>query len=158
MKKPKQPGLLGWREWVQLPTLGVDWIKAKVDTGARTSSLHAFDIRRLVQDGAPWVRFTIHPWQGSREGAVTVECRLVDTRSVKSSSGVAEPRPVIRVPLAIGDKTYDIDLTLTSRDEMGFRMLLGREALRGRYQVDPGRSYLAPVPSLAVRRLNREKA
>jgi len=149
---------LGWREWVQLPTLGVPWIKAKVDTGARTSSLHAFALKEMQRGEERWVRFVVHPWQGSRDGAVQVEAPLVDNRAVKSSSGVAEPRPVIRVPLCIDDVVFDVDLTLTRRDEMGFRMLLGREALRGRYLVDPGRSYLAAVPARDVRKLNREKA
>jgi hypothetical protein len=149
---------LGWREWVQLPSLDVPWIKVKVDTGARTSSLHAFGLKEFERDGERWVRFVVHPWQGSREGAVTVEAPLVDNRAVKSSSGVAEPRPVIRVPLSISGETFDVDLTLTRRDEMGFRMLLGREALRGRYVVDPGRSYLAAVPPRDVRQRNREKA
>ncbi len=134
---------LGWREWVQLPELGVRNIKAKLDTGARTSALHAFGIREFVRDGVEMVRFEIHPVQRSAAAAVRSEATVVDRRSIRSSAGHQELRPVISTLLKVGDSAWPIELTLTSRDEMGFRMLLGRQALRGRAVVDPGHSYRA---------------
>lgn len=134
---------LGWREWVQLPVLGVSSIKAKLDTGARTSAIHAFDLREFVQDGVETVRFEIHPVQRSSAASVQAEAVVVDRRAVRSSGGHAELRPVIMTTLRIGDAEWPIEVTLTRRDAMGFRMLLGRQALRGRAVVDPGRSYQA---------------
>jgi predicted deacylase len=131
---------------VRLPELGGDWIKAKVDTGARSSSLHAFDLETFERDGAPWVRFLTHPTHGSNETGGPVEAALLDMRAVKSSSGETEVRPAIRTTLAMADATREIELTLTNRDEMGFRMLLGREALRGSFEVDPGRSFVTGKP------------
>lgn len=147
--------MVGWREWVGLPDLGTEWIKCKVDTGARSSSLHAFNIELFDRDGVQWVRFEVHPWQRSAMDAVRAEAPLADLRSVKSSSGKSEERPVIRSRVVIGEHEHEIDLTLTLRDEMGFRMLLGREALRTRFIVDPGRSYLAGRPPADVREANR---
>ncbi|MFK8001930.1 MAG: ATP-dependent zinc protease [Polyangiales bacterium] len=146
---------IGWREWVGLPELKTEWIKCKVDTGARSSSLHAFDIELFEHDCARWVRFEVHPWQGSAMDAVRVEAPLADLRTVKSSSGKSEERPVIRSLVVIAGQQHAIDITLTLRDEMGFRMLLGREALRRRFVVDPGSSYLAGRPPPAVREANR---
>lgn len=144
--------VVGWREWVRLPSVGVDWIKAKVDTGARTSSLHAFDLT-VLDDGAR-VRFAIHPWQrGSRDEAV-VELPVHDVRSVRSSSGHAEDRYVVRLPLVLGGRSVDAEVTLTGRDEMGFRMLIGREALVQGFLVDPALSYAGGRPERAVRRRN----
>jgi hypothetical protein len=134
---------LGWREWASLPELGVEAIKAKLDTGARTSALHAFDLERFDRDDTEMVRFQIHPHQRSAEGAVTVECPLVDERWVRNSGGQRELRPVIETTVRIGARAWPIELTLTRRDAMGFRMLLGRQALRKRALVDPGRSYRA---------------
>jgi hypothetical protein len=135
-------GVLGWREWVGLPQFGIDYIKAKVDTGARTSALHAFVLESFERDGRPWVRFEIHPWQRSDDESASVEAPVVEWRSVRSSSGDEEDRPVLRTPVAVGGRVVRIELTLTRRDQMGFRMLLGREAVRRRFLVDPGRSYL----------------
>ncbi len=140
---------------MSLPGLDVEWIKAKSDTGARSSSLHAFDLETFERDGQRWVRFEIHPWQRSINDARVVEVPMADERAVKSSSGRAQLRPVIRTVLRINGIETEIDLTLTRRDEMGFRMLLGREALRGRFVVDPGRSYLTGRPPRAVHLLNR---
>lgn len=138
------PGaVLGWREWVALPELGVDAIKAKLDTGARTSSLHAFRLRRFTREGEAMVRFEIHPVQRSTAGAREVEARVVDERPVRSSSGQQEVRPVILTQVEVGGERWSIELTLARRDAMGFRMLLGRQALRHRAVVDPGRSFLA---------------
>ncbi|MFT4623971.1 MAG: putative deacylase [Myxococcota bacterium] len=144
MKKPLVP--VGWREWVRLPDLGGDWVKAKVDTGARSSSLHAFDLEPFERDGEQWLRFAVHPSGKDADEHRWVEAKLLETRAVKSSTGVSEDRPVIRTALAVGSIRRTIDLTLTRRDEMGFRMLLGREALRGAFEVDPGRSFLTGLP------------
>lgn len=134
--------VIGWREWVALPGLGIARIKAKVDTGARSSALHAVDQEPIERDGERWMRFTVHPLQRSHEGAVRAEAPLVDRRKVRSSSGRAELRPVVRVEVEVGGLRYPVELTLTRRDQMGFRMLLGRTALRRRFLVNPGRSFL----------------
>ena len=147
--------LAGWREWVALPDLGVDWVKAKLDTGARSSTIHAFDITETERDGERWVRFTIHPWQGSDADIVEAECPVLDVREVRSSSGHAEERYVVPVDLRLMGRTVRAEITLSRRDEMGFRMLVGREALRQGYVVDPSRSYLGGRPPLALRRRNR---
>lgn len=145
-KRP--PTVLGWREWVGLPRLGVESIKVKLDTGARTSSLHAFDLFRFDRDGKPMVRFEVHPRQRSSDGAVGVEAEVIDERWIRNSGGGRELRPVIETEIRIGDATWPIELTLTRRDQMGFRMLLGRQALRRRALVDPGRSFRAgPRPA-----------
>lgn len=150
---------MGWREWVALPGLGIDWIKVKVDTGARSSTLHAIDVHRFERDGAAWVRFAVHPYQ--RDFAKTVRCEapLVDERHVRSSVGHVQHRPVIRAVVRSGAVEWPVEITLTNRDAMGFRMLLGRQAIRHRFVVDPGRSYLAGRrPPLAVRRIHRKRA
>ncbi len=133
---------LGWREWVALPDLGVKRIKVKVDTGARTSALHAEDIRVFRRRGQPKVSFTLYPFQRSRRGAVHVEADLVEKRVVRSSVGVETQRPVIRTHLELAGHRRLIEVTLVNRDIMGFRMLLGREAIKGCYLVDPGHSFL----------------
>jgi hypothetical protein len=138
--RPGRPRI-GWREWVALPDLSIERIKAKVDTGARSSSLHAFDIRILVR-AKPVVQFKVHPIQHEGNVEITCEAPLLEQRWVRSSNGKRELRPVVRTQLALGDDSWSIDLTLTSRDTMGFRMLLGREAVRQRFTVDPGVSYL----------------
>jgi hypothetical protein len=136
------PRVIGWREWVGLPDLGVKQIKAKVDTGARTSSLHAFDLERFRRRKKDWVRFVIHPLQRDVKRSIVAEAVLLDERAVKSSSGHAEVRAVILTTLSLGPDTWEIELTLTNRDAMGFRMLLGRQAIKSTLLVDPGRSYL----------------
>lgn len=147
--------LAGWREWVRLPDAGVAWIKAKLDTGARTSALHAFDLEEYDRDGAPWVRYAVHPWQANDDDPVRVESPVVDTREVRSSSGHSEERLVVPMTLQLVGLSITAEVTLSRRDEMGFRMLVGREALRQGLVVDPGRSYLGERPPLAVRRHNR---
>jgi hypothetical protein len=134
--------LIGWREWVLLPDLSPVPVKAKIDTGARTSVLHAFRLAVRTRSDEVWVDFEIHPVQHSQAHSTPVSCPVVGFRQVRSSSGHLERRPVIRTPVRIGPHRFEIDLTLTSRDEMGFRMLLGRAAVRRRFWVDPGRSFL----------------
>lgn len=150
--------LTGWREWVSLPDLGVDWIKAKIDTGARTSSLHAFDIQEFERDGEAWVRFRVKPWQDSQEDAVVVESPIHDRRAVRSSSGHAQERLVVQLMILLVDREVMAEVTLSNRDEMGFRMLIGREALRRGYVVDPARSFLGGRAPREARRRNRGRA
>lgn len=145
----------GWREWIALPDLGVDWIKAKIDTGARTSSLHAFDVAEFTRDGEDWVRFAVHPWQESQEDAVVHECRVHDRRAVRSSSGHAEDRIVVILRMRLAGKEVAGEVTLTNRDEMGFRMLIGRQVLRRGFLVDPARSFLGGRAPREARRRNR---
>jgi hypothetical protein len=143
-KKKKNPGLLpiiGWRETVALPDLTVPHIKAKVDTGARSSSLHAFDLKTFQKDGQDWCQFEIHPNQRNSRDEVVVEVPVLEYRRVRSSNGTSSMRPVILTHVALLGFTWEIELTLANRDEMGFRMLLGREALRGRFLVDSGGSF-----------------
>jgi hypothetical protein len=144
MTAPQKPVkvAVGWREWIALPSLGITAIKAKIDTGARSSSLHAFDVESFERDGAPWVRFVVHPLQRDCESSLHAEAPVLEFRHVRSSSGHLTHRPVIRAEVELDNRRWAIELTLASRDEMGFRMLLGREAVRGRFVVDPGRSYV----------------
>ena len=146
---PNRP-VIGWREWVRLPDLGGLWIKAKSDTGARTSSLHASEIEEFDHEGQNWARFVVQPLQKSAKHAETVQGEVVAHRAIRSSSGVSELRPIVKTTLQLGEACFDIELSLSRRDEMGFRMLLGREALRRRVVVDPGRSYLAGLPPAEV--------
>jgi hypothetical protein len=147
--------MLGWREWVALPDWGVAHLKAKIDTGARTSSLHAFGLEWFDRGGNPWVRFEIHPLQRSVASSIVAEAPVIATRDVKSSSGDTEHRPVVHTTLVIAGRAVIAEVTLTRRDEMGFRMLVGREALRNRFVVDPGVSYLGGRPDKSIRRRNR---
>lgn len=133
--------VIGWREWVLLPDLLDLPIKAKVDTGARTSSIHSFGTRMFVEQGAPWAEFLIHPVQRRRQPEVACVAPVVGERLVRSSNGEAARRLVIETRICIGELTWPIQLTLADRDAMGFRMLLGRQALRGRFLIDPSRSF-----------------
>lgn len=133
---------LGWREWVQMLDFGPAKIKAKIDTGARTSAIHAEDIVIFRRKGKRMVRFRLYPVQRSREKALLVETELLEKRKVRSSVGHETNRPVIVVHLTIGQFSWPIELTLVNRDIMGFRMLIGRQAIRKRFLVDPGRSFL----------------
>ncbi len=132
------PDTIGWREWIGLPELGVEAIKAKIDTGARTSALHVWD---LVVTGSQ-AAFMLHPVQRRRVPSIAATADITDWRWVRSSSGHRQHRPVIRTTLQLGEQAWESEMTLTSRDEMGFRMLLGRTALARRFVVDPARSYV----------------
>ena len=148
---------IGWREWVSLPVLGIPAIKAKIDTGARSSSLHAFDVETFRRGKDDWVRFHVHPLQRSTRAAVAGEARVLEYRRVRSSNGLAADRPVIVTEIELLGQRWPIELTLANRDEMGFRMLLGREALRRRLSEIPGRSYRAGIPR-HVRRRKRTRS
>ena len=142
---------------MSLPSIGVPWLKAKLDTGARTSAIHAFDLEEFERDGVPWVHYSVHPWQRSAEDSVVAESPIVDRRGVRSSSGHTEERLVVMLELSLVGHRVDAEMTLSRRDEMGFRMLVGREALRRGFLVDPGRSYVGGRPPRSSRRKNRGK-
>jgi hypothetical protein len=132
--------IIGWREWISLPELGIVRVKAKIDTGARSSSLHTYEIEPFQVDGRPFVRFKVHPIQRHDEFSVTCQAPVHDIRPVRSSSGEVSERFVIQTLVRWMGESWTVDLTLFNRAEMGFRMLIGREAIRGRMLVDPGRS------------------
>lgn len=138
--------VIGWREWVQLPELGVLETKAKVDTGAANSSLHAFNVERVERNGVDYVRFEVHPKQRSRKPTIQCEAPLAMVKKVKNPGGRIELRPMIRTKVVVAGVELEALVNLTSRDEMGFRMLLGRRTLRNRFVIDPGRSYLGVRP------------
>ena len=133
--------IVGSEEWCSFPSLGVPAIKARVDSGAKTSSMHAFNIQKFRRDGESWVSFEVHPLQNDRRTVIRCERPVIDKRTVKSSSGISETRYVIGATIKAGTETWDIELTLANRDSMGFRMLLGREAMSGRMLVDPSLSF-----------------
>ena len=134
--------IIGWREWVSFPDLGIDKIKAKVDTGARTSALHAFNIEEFNVNGKQMVRFKIHPLQKDNDFIVICEAAVIDVREVTDSGGHCEKRFVIETFITIGNDTFSIEATLTDRDTMKFRMLLGRTALENNFIVDSSKSYV----------------
>ena len=142
MNTPSELLTLGWREWVSLPDIGIKQIKAKVDTGARTSALHAFELRPYSKRGRDCIEFCIHPIQKDFDTVVTCNADILDTRIITDSGGHKEERYVIETTLSIGNHAWPIEVTLTSRDDMLFRMLLGRTAIKNRAQVNPARSYL----------------
>lgn len=129
--------IVGNAEWCAFPDLNIPAIRARIDSGAKTSSIHAFNIQQFKRDGVLWVSFEVHPIKNDNETIIFCEAELVDRREVKSSNGTTEKRYVIITPLAINDEVWDIQLTLTNRDAMGFRMLLGREAMLDRILIDP---------------------
>ena len=153
--------ILGSEEWCSFPELGIPIIKARVDSGAKTSALHAINIAPFIKNDSNWVKFDINPIQNNLKTIIHCEAPLVDKRIVKSSSGFREQRYVIQTSLKIGDTNWPIEMTLTNRDSMGFRMLLGREAMSGRVLVDPEKQYLLGQPtseSLKELYQNAEKA
>ena len=139
--------VLGWREWLSLPDLGIPQIKAKVDTGARTSCLHAFYVDPIRRHGRDMVRFGVHPLQQDNDAVIHCEAEVLDQRQVSDSGGHRELRFVIQTRLQLLDFDDPVELTLTNRDSMRFRMLLGRTAMiAGDFVVDPSRSYLGGKP------------
>ncbi|HBU96772.1 ATP-dependent zinc protease family protein [Thalassospira lucentensis] len=139
--------VLGWREWIGLPDLGVPWIKAKVDTGARTSSLHALYPKLVTQDGKDFVRFVLPHYRGDGHGRIECIAPLVELREIRSSNGNAEERFIIATHIAVGHHRLKVEISLANRSIMGFPMLLGRTAMKaGRFLVLPSKSYLAGKP------------
>lgn len=137
---------IGWREWVQLPDLGLPWLKAKIDTGARTSCIHAFSVEPFTKNDELWIRFGVHPHQGSTETEVYCESKVIDERIVSDSGGHQEQRFVISTQLVMGSQQWPIEITLTNRDNMRFRMLLGRTAMQEKASIDPAASFLLGRP------------
>lgn len=154
---PRELPIIGWREWIALPDLGVNRIKAKIDTGARSSSLHAFDVKTFERDGQSFVRFKVHPIQRSSKETVEVEVPVLEFRKVRSSTGHAHRRPVIVTTVEALGQAWPIEITLANRDAMGFRMLLGREAVRGRMLVDALVSFYGGKPAPRKRRVKKKK-
>lgn len=150
--------VIGSEEWCAFPELALPAIKARVDSGAKTSSIHAFNINTFRRDGKLWVSFEVHPMQNNRSAVIRCESLVVDRRAVKSSSGVSETRYVISSPLKLGGEVWDIELTLANRDSMGYRMLLGREAMGDRLLIDPSHSFRmgAVLPSQIIEYYGRK--
>lgn len=142
MSETQDKIVVGSEEWCSLPLLGIPAIKARVDSGARTTAIHAFNIKSFKRGQVPWVSFEVHPLQKNRRTIVRCEAKVLDKRMVKSSSGIAEKRYVIQTTLEHDNKSWEIEVTLSNRDSMGYRMLLGREAMIGRILVDPAASFL----------------
>lgn len=138
--------MLGWREWVGLPELKLEKIKAKIDTGARSSALHAFAIEPYRKNGQRWVMFAIHPLQNRCDVAVECHAPVKDRRIVTDSGGHKQRRYVIETQLVLGQSVISAEMTLTNRDSMRFRMLLGRTAMDARFIIEPGASYLQGRP------------
>jgi ribosomal protein S6--L-glutamate ligase len=132
----------GWQEWVSLPELHLPKIKAKIDTGALTSSLHAYNIKYVFKNGIKFVTFEVHPLQRNNNIKLTCEAPLVEYRKVKSSSGIEQKRPVILTLIKIGSHSWPIEINLTNRDSMGVRMLIGRQAIKGKFLVNPSHKFL----------------
>ena len=149
-RRKKQGGsrkrILGWREWIHFPDLKLPRIKAKVDSGARTSALHAENITYFRRSGRKMVRFRIYPHQDDRNGSVTREARVKDIRAIRSSNGHISHRPVIYCKLEVGGQVWKAEVALVDREIMGFRMLVGRQAIRRRFLIDPSLSYLDGKP------------
>ncbi len=139
--KEKNLKIIGWREWVSLPELKIDQIKVKVDTGARTSSLHAFDVQFYKRFGQEYVKFKVHPNQHDSKKTISCNAKVLEYRKVKSSNGQSELRPVIETLVELLDEKWPIEITLTNRDEMGFRMLLGRASFKNKFLVNVGKSF-----------------
>lgn len=164
MKEKKALKTLGWREFVALPEMGVEAVKVKVDTGARTSSIHVSEVKIVKRKGKEFAHFVVHPKQRSALPAIEAKAEVVEHRKVTSSTGHSSVRPVILTTFSIGGVSKKIELTLVNRDMMGFRMLLGREAIRGDFLVDPGKSYLLsakageqePIKRLEKKTLNKK--
>lgn len=133
--------IIGSEEWCAFPTIGIPAIKARVDSGAKTSSLHAFNIQQFSKNNQKWISFEVHPIQNNRKVVVRCEAKVLERRNVKSSSGISEKRYVIKIPMGLAEDVWEVEVTLSNRDSMGYRMLLGREAMEGRMLVDPSESF-----------------
>lgn len=154
----QQLPVIGWREQIALPELGIPELKAKIDTGARSSALHAFDIETFQDDGRMMVRFKVHPYQRDSDRTVFAQAEVIDQREVRNSGGHTQLRPVIQTTVVLGEFAFPIELTLTNRDKMGFRMLLGRQAVRWRFLVDAGQSFLQSPTGSKKRQQASEKS
>jgi hypothetical protein len=151
----KQPNklikpVIGWREWVGLPDLKIEKVKAKIDTGARSSSLHAFDVKIYKRSGGEYVKFKVHPKQRSSKPTVFCSAKIIEYRKIRSSNGQTELRPVIVTPVSLLGQIWPIEVTLTNRDEMGFRMLLGRESFSNRFYIDASNSFFGNKQQIKV--------
>jgi len=146
MTRQREPMLAGWREWVALPSFGIDSIEAKLDTGAHTSALHAKSVRRYTEGGAPWILLEIQTSKQNRDSMVLVETPIKDTRMVTDSGGHSETRIVVESELQIGMSKWWIEVTITNRDSLRYLMLIGRSAMEGRLWVDPAKKFLVSSP------------
>ena len=145
---------VGWQEWCALPKLHIPAIKTKIDTGAKTSALHAWDIYTLHRHGILYVHFTVHPLQRNIRLSRSCTAKVIDQRIIMNSAGHKEERYVIKTPIVLGERIWEIEITLTNRDAMSFRMLLGRDALKGHALVDPGKTLcLGKLPKPHLRLL-----
>jgi hypothetical protein len=142
MSNIEQLDEIGWREWVALPDLNVKQVKCKVDTGAKTSALHTYFIEPIKKSGKDYVRFGLHPLQKNLDYEVICVAKVADQREVTDSGGHKEKRYVIKTPIKLGKYVWEIEITLTDRESMLFRMLLGRDAIKNQFIVNPARSYL----------------
>ncbi|MHA7872449.1 MAG: ATP-dependent zinc protease family protein [Hyphococcus sp.] len=140
-RSSKKKPVIGWREWASFPDFDVRSVNAKIDTGAKTSAIHAFRISPFLKNGATWVEFYLHPLQQRRKPEIYCQAPVADIREIRSSNGYVQERYVIRTRLNMGEMSWRIDLSLANRDAMGFRLLLGRDALGKRFLIDPGASY-----------------
>lgn len=147
---------IGWKEWLELPDLGIPAIKAKIDTGAKTSALHTFHLDTYKSDNIEMVRFHIHPLRNRTDIEIICEAPIVDKRMVRDSGGHTEERIVIKSNIMLGKQAWPIEITLTSRDDMLFRMLLGRSAIKsGSFNVNPAKAYLFGKSLKSVYKKNR---
>jgi hypothetical protein len=157
MSKPvEEQTILGWREWVALPELGIEKIKAKIDTGARTSALHAHFLEPYDKNGEPWIRFMVHPFQRNLEVDCECHAKVVDYRKVTDSGGHTEHRYVIHSTITLGETSFMTEFTLTNRETMQFRMLLGRNTLAEHYVVDSGKSFLLKRKIKKIKQLSEK--
>lgn len=141
---------IGWREWVGLSELGIPAMKAKIDTGARTSCIHTFRQEEFERNGQSWIRFWVHPLQKDTKQEIICEAEIIDKRFVRDSGGRQEFRPVIKTDIFLGDSRWEVEITLSNREEMLFRMLLGRTSMLGKLSINPALSYTQGKPDDAT--------